>query len=304
MESETSFSPFLPVSLSHVVMIASMTMARLALRILVGVFAMLVATAAFAQSRVDFLAERLKFPPSQGQPDDFRVRTNAALALGATNDDAAVAPLCGGLSDPSEVVRQAVAVALKRLARPSSAGCLKQRQAVESNSSVKLQIQRAIEAVDAASSGGGNGGGGGPPPEVTGAKFYVSISPVANQTTRPTPEIERIVHEAIAKKLADLGEYQLAPPGESNAAAKAVISSRHLKGYYLGVSVDAFDYSGGNLRVRVRIAVSSYPGKDLRGEVPQAATMPGARPGDKGAEDQLMSLVAAGAAQAFAQNFR
>lgn len=278
-------------------------MARLALRILVGLFAMLVAVTALAQSRIDFLAERLKFPPAQGQADDFRVRTNAALALGATNDDAAVSPLCGGLSDPSEVVRQAVAVALKRLARPSSSGCLKQRQAVESNASVKLQIQRAIEAIDAASSGGG-GGGGSAPAQVAGAKFYVSISPVANQTTRPTPEIERVVHDAIASKLAQLGEYQLAPAGETNAAAKAAIASRKLKGYYLGVSVDPFDYSGGNLRVRVRIAVSSYPGKDLRGEVPQAATMPGARPGDKGAEDQLMSLVAAGAAQAFAQNFR
>jgi hypothetical protein len=288
-------------------MITSKTMARLALRILVGAVAMLVAlvaTSALAQSRIDFLAERLKFPPAQGQPDDFRVRTNAALALGATNDDAAVAPLCGGLSDPSEVVRQAVAVALKKLARPSSSGCLKQRQAVESNSSVKLQIQRAIEAVDAAGSGGGGGGSGGPPPAVSGAKFYVSISPVANQTSRPTLEIEKVVHDAIAGKLAQLGEYQLAPAGESNADAKAAIASRKLKGYYLGVSVDKFDYSDGNLRVRVRIAVSSYPGKDLRGEVPQAATMPGVRPGDKGAEDQLMSLVAGAAAQAFAQNFR
>ena len=70
------------------------------------------------------------------------------------------------------------------------------------------------------------------------------------------------------------------------------------------MSVDKFDYSDGNLRVRVKIAVSSYPGKDLRGEVPAAATLPGARPGDKGAEDQLMGVVAARAAELFAQNFR
>jgi hypothetical protein len=290
-------------------MITSKTMARLALRLLGVLLALamvLVAGAALAQGRVDFLADRLKFPPAQGQPDDFRVRTNAALALGATNDDAAVPPLCGGLGDPSEVVRQAVAVALKRLARPSSSDCLKKRQAIESNSSVKLQIQRAIEAVDAAGSGGGGGGGGGggAPPTVSGAKYYVSISPIANQTTRPGAEIERLVHDAIAAKLAQLGEYQLAPPSESNADAKAAIASRKLKGYYLGVSVDKFDYSDGNLRVRVKIAVSSYPGKDLRGEVPAAATLPGARPGDKGAEDQLMGVVAARAAELFAQNFR
>ena len=289
-------------------MITSKTMARLALRFLGVLLAVAMVLhpwcvhTALAQGRVDFLAERLKFPPAQGQPDDFRVRTNAALALGASNDDAAVPPLCGGLGDPSEVVRQAVAVALKKLARPSSSDCLKKRQAVEANSSVKLQIQRAIEAIDAA--GGGGGGGGGAPPTVSGAKYYVSISPIANQTTRPSAEIERLVHDAVAAKLAALGEYQLAPPSESNADAKAAIASRKLKGFYLGVSVDKFDYSDGNLRVRVKIAVSSYPGKDLRGEVPAAATLPGARPGDKGAEDQLMGVVAARAAELFAQNFR
>ena len=70
------------------------------------------------------------------------------------------------------------------------------------------------------------------------------------------------------------------------------------------VSVDKFDYSDGNLRVRVKIAVFSYPGKDLRGEVPSGATLPGARPGDSASEDQLMSVVAARAAELFAQNFR
>jgi hypothetical protein len=300
-------------------MVASKMMARLALRLpfAIRAFAFAVVLAALlvqlftpatalAQSRTDFLADKLKYPPPAGQPDDFRVRTNAALALGATNDDAAVPPLCGGLGDPSDVVRQAVAVALKRLARPSSSDCLKKRQGVEPSASVKLQIQRAIEAVDAAASGGGGGGGGGTtaPPTVAGAKFYVSISPITNNTSRAQGEVESAVHDAIAGKLAALGEYQLAPSPESNADAKAAIAKRKLKGYYLAVSVDKFDYSDGNLRVRVKIAVSSYPGKDLRGEVPAAATLPGARPGDKAAEDQLMSVVAARAAELFAQNFR
>src|SRR5208283_3244793 len=114
------------------------------------------------------------------------------------------------------------------------------------------------------------------------AKFYVSISPVVNNTTRPGAEVERLVHDAIVQKLASLGEYQLAPAGESNADAKAVVGKRKLKGYYLAVSVDKFDYSDGNLRVRVKIAVSSYPGKDLRGEVPAGLTQTGVRPGDRG----------------------
>jgi hypothetical protein len=289
-----------------VIMVSSETMARLALRILAVAIVLLTSIVAAADGRIDFLAERLRYPPAAGQADDFRVRTNAALALGATNDDTAVPPLCRGLDDPSEVVRQAVAVALKRLARSSSLDCLRRRASVESNSSVKLQIQRAIEAIDSAGGGGGGGGsgGGGDAPYVAGAKYYVSISPISNKTDRSAGDVDRIVRGAIASKLAQLGEYQLAPAGESNAAAKAVLAKRQLKGFYLAVSVEPLDYSDGSLRVRVKIAVFSYPGRDLRGEVPAGATFPGARPGDHGAEDQLMGVVAGRAAELFAQNFK
>jgi hypothetical protein len=253
-----------------------------------------------ADGRVTFLSDRLKFPPKAGQSDDFRVRTNAALALGATDDDTAIAPLCVALDDPSELVRQAVAVALKRLARPSSVDCLRRRELVEGSAAVKVQIKRAEDAVGAA-------GGAAPseaPSFAANAKYYVSVSRIANNTTRTAADVERIVRGAIASKLADLGEYQLAPAGETNDAAKSALTKRHLKGYYLGVSVDKLDYSDGSLRVRIKIAVFSYPGRDLRGEVPAGATLPGARPGDTAAEEQLMSVVAARATELFAQNFK
>jgi hypothetical protein len=171
---------------------------------------------------------------------------------------------------------------------------------------VKQQIQHAIEAVEAtlASSGGGSPGSASAAPYVADAKYYVSISSVVNDPARPSAAIGRMVHEAVASKLAELGGYQVAPAGESNQAAKAVIARRKLKGFYLAVSVDKPDYSEGSLRVRVKIAVFSYPGKDLRGEVPAGATLPGARPGDNGAEEQLIGVVASRAAELFAQNFR
>lgn len=259
-----------------------------------------VATDLRADGRVQFLADRLKFPPDAGQADDFRVRTNAALALGATNDDAAVSPLCGGLDDPSDVVRQAAALALKRLGRSSAVDCLKRRAGVEPKTPVKLEIARAIEALDQ----GASGGGGAAPAVVEGARFYVALSSVTNNTSRPTADVERVVKDAIGARLTQLGGYQIAPAGESNAVAKATIARRKLKGYYLGIGVEKFDYTDGNLRVRVKIAVFSYPGRDLRGEVPAGATLPGARPGDKGAEDQLLTVVAGQAAELFAQNFR
>ena len=155
-----------------------------------------------------------------------------------------------------------------------------------------------------ASPAGGSAAGGSADSANGSAKYYVSVSHVANSTTRATPDIDRVVRGAIASKLQTLGDYQMAPDGETNAAAKAAVSKRKLKGYYLGVSVDNFDYSDGSLRVRVKIAVFSYPGKDLRGEVPASASLPGSRPGDSNAEDQLMTVVAGRAAELFAQNFR
>jgi hypothetical protein len=274
-------------------------MARLALRIVLAVLlAVTVTIPAFADSRVQFLADRLRYPPGPGQADDFRVRANAALALGSTNDDGAVPPLCGGLDDPNDAVRQAAAAGLKKLGRPTAVECLKRRLNVETSDGVKQQIQRAIDSL------GPGGGGGGGATFVSGAKYYVSVSNVTNNTGRADADVQRIIGGAVSSKLAQLGEYQQAPAGESTSDAKAVVAKRSLKGFFLSISVEKFDYSDGNLRVRVKIAVFSYPGKDLRGEVPSGATLPGARPGDTASEDQLMGVVAARAAELFSQNFR
>jgi HEAT repeats len=253
---------------------------------------------AFADSRTDFLIQRL-------QADDFRVRTNAALALGATNDDAAVQPLCGALADASEVVRQASAVALKRLMRNASLDCLKRRLGAESNDSVRLQISRAMEAIQAGGGGGnGNGGGGGGevPRTIAGAKYYVALPMVANNnSSRSAADVDRVVRGAAKQKLESLGAYQLAPSNEGPDDARGVLQRRKLKGFYLTLSVDPFDYSGGNLRVVVRLVIFNYPGKAMQGMLNNGVTQQGVRPGDKAAEDNLMQIAVQGALDAFAQ---
>jgi hypothetical protein len=249
------------------------------------------ASMAHADSRTDFLIGRLK-------ADDFRVRTKAALALGQSDDNAAVPALCGALDDASGVVRQAAAAGLQKLAKPGGADCLRARVTVETNDAVKRAMMRALAAI-----GGGGGGGSGPSPVVANAKYYVSISSVANQTGRPDAEINQVVGAAIRAKLAELHGYQIAPPQESLEQARATIGRRKLTGYYLSVRVEPFDYSGGNLRVRVKVAVFTYPGKDLRGEVPAALTQTGVSAGDKSAEDNLLQMASARAAELFTQNF-
>lgn len=263
----------------------------------VAAFLTMLPSIAHAQgARTQFLADKLK-------SDDFRVRTNAALALGATNDPAAVEPLCRALDDPKEVVRQAAAVAHKRLGRSSSLPCLKVHKSSERNEGVRVQITRAVESIEAA--GGGSGGGSsdpGPPSLNPKAQYYVALSSVSNSTGRGQSEVERLVIKAIRAKLEAAGSMQLAPSSESPDAARGVLKKRKLKGFYLSVAVDKFDYSGGHLKVRVKVGVFTYPGKSLLGNVDRALTKEGVRGSDASSEDQLMELAAGLAAEQFAQN--
>ncbi len=245
-----------------------------------------------------FLITRLK-------SDDFRVRGQAALQLGRTNDEAAVQPLCGALSDANDFVRNAAAAGLKRLGRPSAVPCLRDRLAVETNADARTQMQQSLDALNASGGGGGGGGGGAGAnlANVPGAKYYIALSKITNNTGRPNADIDAVVLGAIRAKLATLGVAQVAPAGETPTAARGVVSSRHLKGYYLSIVVDAFDYSGGDLRVKVKLAVFTYPGKDLRGEVPVTPVQSGVSPGDHGSEDNLMALAAGHAVELFVQSF-
>lgn len=252
-----------------------------------------------ADGRTTFLAERLK-------ADDFRVRTNAALALGATADEAAVPPLCGALSDSNDVVRQSAAAALKRLAkRPDdSRSCLKARLAIETNDAVKLQLNRAIESFPAPAAGGSSFTLG-PPPFVPNAKYYVSISSITNSSGRPQAEVDKIVLGAMRARFDSLGKHQLAPLGETREQAVSVMASRKItKGYYLSVTVSPFDYTGGNLKVTLQVAVASYPGKAILASMSPNAMMSGTSPGNRGAEDQLMEALATSTVNSFANNFQ
>jgi hypothetical protein len=250
-------------------------------------------TDARADGRTQFLVDRMK-------AEDFRVRTNAALQLGQTGDPVAVPALCGGLDDSNDAVRSASAVALKRLGKSEGVACLKKHKDTERSDDVKLQISRAIEGLE-----GGGGGGDETPKFVPTAKFYVSMSPITNSTGRAQGDIEKIVGGAIKAKLNGSPDHQLAPRGESQEAARGVIAKRKFKNaYYLSIKVEPFDYSGGNLRVRVSISIQSYPGRDLRGEVPVGLTQTGVRPGDHGAEDNLMNMAATKCVEQFAQFFQ
>lgn len=266
----------------------------LAASLIIGTFVGLVPHEGRAdESRLKFLSEKMK-------DADARVRTSAALALGASNEDGAVDPLCTGLSDREDVVRQASAVAMKRLNRTRSLDCLKAREPDETNEAAKIAITRAIEAI----SSGGEGGGGSTEPvkDNPNAKYYVSLSSVANQTGRAQTEVDKIVLKSVRDKLDAAGVMQLAPTTESPDKAREVMKNRKMKGFYLAIAVDKFEYADGNLRVKVKIGVFNYPNKSLLGNLEKKLTAQGVSSVDKASEDRLLELAAGLASEQFAQN--
>lgn len=272
-------------SRSHSILIAAVCAVVFGLASLLG-------SSAFADdAKIAFLADKLK-------ADDFRVRTNAALALGATNEDNAVQPLCRALSDENEVVRQAAAAGMKRLGRAQGIACLRERLGGEGSDAVRLQLTRAIETLEAARAGGG-GGGGGEPKTNAQAKYYVALSAVQNRSGKAQAEVDAAVLAAVKKRLESAAVFQMAPDKETPAAAKANIAKRKLKGFYLSISVDPFDYASGT-KATVRIAIFTYPNKDLRGESPGKARSSASK-GDKDAENRLLAAATETALDAFLQ---
>lgn len=253
----------------------------------VVLFTLLAPRLAVAQAeRISFLSEKLRDP-------DFRVRTNAALALGAVDAEGAVAPLCGALGDSVDVVRQSAAAGLQRLNRQAGVPCLDARARIETNDTVRGQISKALAGLANLA--------GGVATENPNAKYYVQIAPVTNGTDRRTAEIESLVRAAVMAKLDSLGVYQIAPANESIDGAKATMSKRKLKtGFYLTISVQPMQYASG-ISVGVSVAISSYPGKSLKATL-TGSSSGGGRKGDLTSENQILDRATQSAVGTFAQN--
>jgi hypothetical protein len=214
---------------------------------------------------------------------DFRVRTQAALALGASRSERATAPLCGALADSNTTVRAAAAAALGKL-QLGGADCLEARLGREPSDTVKSTIQRALEQVR---------GAGGPAP-VFGpdTKFYVSIGKTTDKSGRTGDGVERMVRSAMLAAAGPLG-IVIAPMNETAADAKKRIAARKgLRAFYLAPRVGPIEYTGEDLKVRLEIAIFSYPEKAMLGNYAIPLTQQGMSGRDPAAEDDLVKMAA------------
>ena len=227
--------------------------------------------------------------------EDFRVRTQAALALGASKSDRAVTPLCSALGDSNTTVRAASAAALGRLALHAGQECLERRLGSEPSDVVKATIQKALDAIK-------NGGAGGAEPAFgSDSKFYISIGKTTDKTGRKSAEVDGIVRAAMTSKVGQTSGFVAAPVAETPADAKKRLTAHSgVKGFFLSPGVAPPDYSNGNLKVKIEVAMLTYPEKNLIGSYSVNLTEPGVSPGSTENENDLIRMAAERAIDKFA----
>ena len=217
---------------------------------------------------------------------DFRVRTQAALALGSSKSQRAVAALCGGLTDSNTTVRIASAAGLGRL-NLGGADCLRQRLAIEPNDSVKGSIQRALSKLGALA-----------PAIDASTRFYLAIGVTSHDSDRT--DIDSMVRQGMAKAAGAAGGFAIAPGDEKPEQARAVFDKhRQLKGFYLAPKL-SLSYAGGRLNVKLSVAMLSYPEKNMIGQFSKTVASPTSGP-DKSLEVELVSYAAEAAMKQFAE---
>lgn len=215
-----------------------------------------------ADSRGDFLIKMLV------SSDQFRVRTQAALALGSRPPDpAAVKALASALKDEHPAVRAASAGALELLKDGTALVALRAARK-DRDSGARSAIEHAIAVLEKPSAE--------PMPSGSGSSvYYVAVGTPASQQGLPGPSL-RELREHVVKTVAELEGVRIAPENEGQAAASNVLRSKKLVGYYLDSSVTKIEQKpDGALRAQVSIIVGTYPGRAMRVMLSGAATVSG-----------------------------
>lgn len=209
--------------------------------------------------------------------DDFRVRTQAALSLGASGRQQAVTPLCQALSDESRTVRIASATGLSRLEK-GGRGCLNSRLSKEKDKRVVASIKRALRRLQ----------GGGAEPAINGkSKYYVAIELLG------PGRLQDPFRAAMVRGIGGNGAVAIAPRDESLSEAKKVLGNHpQASGFLLSAKAMKPEYEGGQLEIKITVAILTYPGKVILGTFSQTVGQGGVSEPDPEAEEQLLATAA------------
>lgn len=227
---------------------------------------LLAARPARADDRTNFLIRMLE------TSDQFRVRTQAALALGMRpNEPAVLRALTTCLRDAHPAVRAAGASALELLKDPSAVSALKPLTR-DRDDSVRAAAERAITTLER--------GLITPPVGQEPATYYVAVGTPSAQSGLSGGTL-RGLREHVVKYVDSLSGVRIAPENEAQAAASSILKGQHLIGYYLDSSITKIEEKpDGAVRAQVSVIVGTYPGRAMRVMLSGAATVSGAGSGE------------------------
>jgi len=223
---------------------------------------------------------------------DFRVRVQAAFAMGNTRDAAFGATLSRALSDTNPAVRAAAATALGRLGEPSTLPALR-RALRDSSAAVRLQVERAVRSVEEAQHTAVAGAAGRPAPlapaaglaaaapaaaanEVNwrDARYAVTLGDMHNRSGFAGDALAQKLRTEVERNLRMLrGVAVLSGP---DARAEREIAQRRLPRLRFEGSLAKVERrtqgSALSVRCEVSLMLLDEPGRNMRGALNGAAT--------------------------------
>jgi hypothetical protein len=264
------------------------------LTLVTSLVAATVATDVDAEDKVTFFAGQLK------NNSDFRIRTDAALSLGTSNDPKAVQPLCGCLADKTETesVRVACAAALGKLKKPGGDVCLKSAS-TDKSKKVSEQAATSLKALGGSAGGATSASDACPDPPAKGKpKYYVGVD-VNNKTSRPDGDIKALIAKEVrCKLLGNGGRFKIADDFDPKKMS-SVVTKEKLDGYYIVMQVEPITYAGGQVKIAMKLTIMTH-NRSFQAEIGKTLATAASKP-SKDDEDDLLIMAAQKLADSFAE---
>ncbi|OSM00411.1 hypothetical protein MAIT1_00925 [Magnetofaba australis IT-1] len=194
------------------------------------------------------------------QSPDFRVRTQAALALGSSGNKQAVNILCTGLNDSNTTVRTAVAASLGRL-NQGGQECLNQRAQSETNAGVKRAIQQAL-----AKMGSGQGGS-----SLSSVRYLFFVNGVRNRSSVDAGKVTQHIFAYLKQGLTK-SDTLVVSAGAVNQYAALLQQSPATRAYYLSPAFSN-EFLNGVLKAKLDVSIMKYPQQNIVGSLTKKTSM-------------------------------
>jgi hypothetical protein len=237
-----------------------------------GLLGVLLATAsAAADARTDYLVRLLK------NSSTFRVRAQAALSLGKSDEDGAkvVRALTQALKDDHSAVRTAAAASLRRVGNPSALGALRSARNDE-DAAVRRAVRKAIRKLKRLKrrQPKQDRGRSERQDRAASAQYYVGVGKPGSRVDGIDDSTLRSTREYIEQRVRDMSGVVVAPQGEGRSQVQRKLQQKDLTGYYVDSSIVKIQDKDSGTRAVVSVILNTYPGRDMRAMLQGAATVP------------------------------